>query len=198
MYLELAEGENNGNYEALAENPSSNYVFIPGGFLPNFPSDQYVRADFFAQNFDPETANQLVNALASYQNTTMNEGALEGALNFVPGVGPIASKALGLAKNLIKKRQEAVASGKAKPIGKPGGLLDKLKGKIMQPKTQMVQPMEPAMTPAMEPMEKNAPATTEAQPSFLKKYKTPLIIGGIGILAVGGILLATRKRKTRR
>jgi hypothetical protein len=194
MYLELAEGENNGNYEALAENPSSNYIFIPGGFLPNFPSDQYVRADFFAQNFDPETANQLVNALASYQSTTMNEGAIEGALNFVPGVGPIASKALGLAKNLIKKRQEAVASGKAKPIGKPGGLLDKLKGKIMQPKTQMVQPMEPAM----EPMEKNAPATPEAQPSFFKKYKTPLIIGGIGILAVGGIILATRKRKTRR
>jgi len=198
MYLELAEGENNGNYEALAENPSSNYVFIPGGFLPNFPSDQYVRADFFAQNFDAETANQLVNALASYQNTTMNEGAIEGALNFVPGVGPIASKALGLAKNLIKKRQEAVASGKAKPIGKPGGLLDKLKGKIMQPKTQMVQPMETSMAPAMEPIEKNAPTTPEAQPSFFKKYKTPLIIGGIGILAVGGILLATRKHKTRR
>ena len=135
MFLQLAEGENNGNYQALAEaNPLDNYVFIPAGFLPEFSTDTYVRADYFASNYDPTTANALINSLASRQ--TMSEGAIESALNFIPGAGPIASKGLALAKNLIAKRQEKVASGQAKPIGKPGGLLDKLKGTFQTAKTK--------------------------------------------------------------
>lgn len=197
MFLQLAEGENNGNYQALAEaNPLDNYVFIPAGFLPEFSTDTYVRADYFASNYDPTTANALINSLASRQ--TMSEGAIESALNFIPGAGPIASKGLALAKNLVAKRQEKVASGQAKPIGKPGGLLDKLKGKFQTAKTKGAN---------IPPIDINAnvggttagitfnPKPEETTENFWKKYKTPILIGGGALILIGGIYMFTRKKR---
>lgn len=195
MFLQLAEGENDGNYQALAEDPISNYVFIPGGFLPNFPTDQYVRADYFAQNYDPETALQILNALQSYK-PTMSEGLISGALNFIPGVGPFASKGLDIAKNLIAKRQAAVAAGTAKPIGKPGGFLDKLKGKLTGSGAAAPAPVEPT------PVQKDFPNVNlqlqQPQPeakTFWQKNKTAILIGGGALAVVGTILLVTRKKK---
>lgn len=194
MYLQLAEGENDGNYQALAEDPISNYVFIPGGFLPNFPNDQYVRADYFAQNYDPETALQILNALQTYK-PTMSEGLISGALNFIPGVGPFASKGLDIAKNLIAKRQAAVAAGTAKPIGKPGGFLDKLRGKLTGGAAAPA-PVEPT------PVQKDFPNVNlqlqQPQPeakTFWQKNKTAILIGGGALAVVGTILLVTRKKK---
>ena len=197
MYLELAEGENNGNYQALAETPAANYVFIPGGFLPNFATDTYVRADYFASNYDPDTALQILNALAPYQKETMSEGLISTALQFIPGAGPIASKGLDFAKNLIAKRQAAVAAGTAKPIGKPGGLLDKLRGKLTGGAAA------PAPAPAPQDQQKNVEVgfnlqtqqQGEAKPSFWQKNKTPILIGGAALAIVGTILIVTRKKR---
>lgn len=183
MYLELAEGENNGNYQALAEAPGAGYVFVPGGFLPEFSADTYVRADYFATNYDPETANQIVNALASRQTVGLS-------------VLPIAAAAgaLNLAKNLIAKRQAAVAAGTAKPLFKPGGLLDKLKGAIGKPAAA------PAPVETMpEPTTRDFPAVSldiaQPQPTFWQRNKTPILVGAGALAVVGTILLVTRKKR---
>ena len=194
MYLQLAEGENNGNYGALAEagGVMDNYVFIPAGFLPEFNKDTYVRADYF-NKYDSTTAEALINALVAQQTVGLS----------VIGVAAIASGGLKLAKGLLEKRKAAVAAGTAKPLFKPGGVLDKLKGKL----TNAPEPQEKKVTLPDQPVGGSVQlpggqfnvgfqpnATGETQPSFFAKYKTPLLIGA-GVLAVGGIYMLTRKKK---
>jgi hypothetical protein len=200
MYLQLAEGENNGNYSALAEGVFDNYVFIPAGFLPEFPQDSYVRADYF-NKYDANTADQIINALAAYQKPTLNEGLVQSALTFIPGVGPVASQGLNLAKKLVQQRQEKVAAGQAKPLGKPGGFLDKLRQKMQAPGTQTKSinlPDEPVGASVTTPQGQFnvgfQPATAPATGTFWQKYKTPIIIGGAAVALIGGYMLL-KKRK---
>mgnify|MGYP003353036491 CR=1 FL=1 len=200
MYLQLAEGENNGNYSALAEGVFENYVFIPAGFLPEFPQDSYVRADYF-NKYDANTADQIINALAAYQKPTLNEGLIQSALTFIPGVGPVASQGLNLAKKLVQQRQEKVAAGQAKPLGKPGGFLDKLRQKMQAPATQTKSinlPEEPVGASVTTPQGQFnvgfQPAAAPATGTFWQKYKTPIIIGGAAVALIGGYMLL-KKRK---
>jgi hypothetical protein len=195
MYLQLAEGENNGNYGALAEagGVMDNYVFVPAGFLPEFNKDTYVRADYF-NKYDPTTAEALINALAAQQTVGLS----------VVGVAAIATGGLKFAKNIIDNRKAKVAAGTAKPLFKPGGVLDKLKGKLTK---DAPAPQEKKVTLPEQPVGGSVQlpggqfnvgfqpnATGETQPSFFAKYKTPLLIGA-GVLAVGGIYMLTRKKK---
>lgn len=199
MYLQLAEGENNGNYEALAEGAGvlDNYVYIPAGFLPEFEKDTWVRADYF-NKFDPTTAEALINALMSQQ--TVGLSAI--------GIAAVATKGLQFAKNLIDKRKEKVAAGTAKPLFKPGGVFDKIKTKIQGAKDQkdanaMTQKNLPnidinaAVDGQNYGLTFQPKPTEETQQTFFQKYKTPLLIGG-GLLAVGGIYMLTRKKGKRR
>jgi LPXTG-motif cell wall-anchored protein len=127
MYLQLAEGENDGNYGALAESGGvmEAYVFIPANFLPEFDKDTYVRADYF-NKYDPTTAEAILNALAAQQTVGLS----------VVGAGAVAAAGIKFAKNIVAKRRAKVAAGTAKPIfgaggifkGKPGGIIDKIKG----------------------------------------------------------------------
>ena len=211
MYLELAEGENNGNYTALAQGGGvmDAYVFIPAGFLPEFDKDTYVRADYF-NKFDPITAEALINALASQQTVGLS----------VIGIAAAATGGLKFAKNLIEKRKAAVAAGTKKPLFGPGGVLQSIKDKVGKGGT-----MAPAVDPNAAAAEAAAAAAAAAQAqkdfginvqgqvngqqfgvnydpaaaqnqnqSFFAKNKTPLLIGGAVLLA-GGIFLATRKKK---
>jgi hypothetical protein len=205
MYLQLAEGENNGNYAALAESPTDLYVFIPAGVLPEFTNDTYVRADYFSK-YDLQTANNLLNMLAPYQPTSMNEGLVSSAVSFVPG-GAVASKGIEIAKKLMANRAMKVAAGEKKPIFKAGGKLDQLKNKLLAVKT--AAPKEDTKSVNLPTEEFGGsvqlpggsfnvgyvptPPTTE-NTNFFTKYKTPLLIGG-GVLAVGGLILALRKKK---
>lgn len=201
MYLQLAEGENNGNYAALAETGGvmDAYVFIPAGFLPEFQKDTYVRADYF-NKFDPTTAEALINALAAQQTVGLS----------VIGVAAIAS-GLKLAKGFIDKRKAAVAAGTAKPLfgpsgllkGKPGGLFDKLKGAVAAaaPQEKTVDlPTQPVggsvQLPGGQFNVGFQPAEQPAAPqgTFFQKNKTLLLIGG-AVLVGGGIYLATRKKR---
>jgi hypothetical protein len=197
MYLQLAEGENNGNYAALAESGGvmDNYVFVPAGFLPEFDKDTYVRADYF-NKFDPTTAEALINALISQQTVGLS----------VVGVAAVATGGLKLAKQFVENRKAKVAAGTAKPLFKPGGVFDKLKGKLTK---AAPEPQEKKVTLPEQPVGGsvqlpggqfnigfNPTEQQQEQPSFFTKYKTPLLIGA-GVLAVGGIYLATRKKKRR-
>jgi hypothetical protein len=194
MYLELAEGENNGNYQALAQGGGvmDAYVFIPAGFLPEFDKDTYVRADYF-NKFDPTTAEALLNALASTQTV---------GLSFI-GIAAAASGGLKLAKNLIDKRKAAVAAGTKKPIFGQGGVLQSIKDKIGKGGGMAPVATEPTKEFPAAGGSLNLPGGTidlnltpqePPKPSFFKQYKMPLIIGGV-VLAAGGIYLATRKKK---
>lgn len=193
MYLQLAEGENNGNYQALAESGAiANYIFIPANFLPEFNKDSFVRADYFLK-YDDQTAQALISALAPYQQG-LSEGVVEGALNFVPGVGPVASKGVALAKKLIENRQQKVASGEKKALFKPesklGKLFNKLTSKTDQLKKTPVD-VQAQVGGTNVGFTYNPPA--ESGQSFFAKNKTALLIGG-GIVAIAGIYLLTKKK----
>jgi hypothetical protein len=201
MFLQLAEGENNGNYSALAETGGvmDAYVFIPSGFLPEFDKDTYVRADYF-DKYDPVTAEALLNALMSQQTVGLS----------VIGVAAVAGAGIKIAKAIIEKRKAAVAAGTAKPLfgaggilkGKAGGLFDKLKGAVTAPgmDTKSVNiPEQPIGGSVQLPIGNfqagfTPNATGELAPTFFQKYKTPLLIGG-AVLVAGGIFLAVRKKK---
>ena len=208
MYLQLAEGENNGNYAALAETGGvmDAYVFIPAGFLPEFENDTYVRADYF-DKYDPTTAEALINALAAQQTVGLS----------VVGVAAIAGGGLKLAKNLIEKRKAKVAAGTAKPIfgaggifkGKPGGFIDKIKGSGVigrlknaaaapEPQDRLLPEQPVGGSVQLPGGQFNVGFTPSEQPagqgSFFQKNKTLLLIGG-AVLVGGGIYLATRKKR---
>ncbi len=202
MYLQLAEGTNDGNYSQLAEDINSAldmYVFIPANFLPEFNKDTYVRADYF-NKYDVATAEQLLNALANMQ--TVGVSAV--------GIAAVASGGIKFAKNLIDNRKAKVAAGTAKPLFKPGGKVANLLQKIKPAANQIKKAQEEKKGPILptEPVGANIqlpggsfnvgfnpaeqPAT--AQTSFFQKYKTPLLIGG-GLLAAGGIYLLMKRKK---
>ena len=197
MYLQLAEGENNGNYAALAESVFDNYVFIPANFLPEFTKDSYVRADYFTK-YDPQTANTVLNALAPYQTATLNEGAVSTAVSLLPFPGAgAAAKGIDLAKKLIANRQAAVAAGTKKPLFK--GLFNKAATAPTPQTNSMNLPDEPVGASVSLPSGSfNVGFQPTAQPetggTFFQKYKTPLLIGG-GLLVVGlGYMLLKKKK----
>ena len=191
-YLQLAE---NDPYNRLAEgNPLNNYIFIPAGML-GMQSDTYVREDFF-DGLSADEYQKTITMLAPYQNQGLS------------AIGAIAGIGLNVAKKLIANRQARVAAGTAKPLFKAGGKLSNLVGKLKGLKAQAATDQNAAAAP----MEKNQPFDIQAsgnvggtefnvtageeKESFIKKYKTPLLIGG-GLLVAGGLFLALRKKKRR-
>lgn len=193
-YLQLAE---NDPYNRLAEgNPLKNYIFIPAGML-GMTSDTYVREDFFDE-LAPDEYQKVITALAPYQNT---------GLSFA-GVGALATTGLKVAGNLIKRRQERVAAGTAKPLFKKGGKISNFIEKLKAAKAASATDTNADMPTGKkgEPFDVSASvdvggtnvdiSTSGGKESFLKKYKTPLLIGG-GILVAGGLYLALRKKKRR-
>jgi hypothetical protein len=200
MFLQLAEGTNDGNYSALAETGGvmDAYVFIPAGFLPEFDKDTYVRADYF-DKYDTVTAEALINALISQQTVGLSVG-----------VGAALTAGLGFAKKIVENRKAKVASGEKKPLfgaggifkGKPGGLFDKLKGATGAPEPQektVNLPEQPVGGSLQLPGGQfnvgfNPTEQPAAQGTFFQKYKTPLLIGG-GLLVAGIVYMSVRKKK---
>lgn len=183
-YLQLAE--ENDYYSQLAENPKENYIFIPAGYK-GAAKDMHVREDYFDGMPEAEYM-QMIQELAPYQSVGLS------------AVGAALATAGGIAKKLIDKRKARVAAGTAKPLFKPGGLISKIGAKLKG--ANQNQPSEEVAI-----FERNAPISgsvnvgganidfgTEPQKTFFQKYKTPLIIGGVVLLA-GGVYLATRKKK---
>lgn len=197
-YLQLAENP----YNRLAEEPvMTKYIFIPAGMFGQI-KDTYVREDFF-DDLPLEEYKKVIATLAPYQNTGLH-GILDTAVSFIPGVGPVASKGLQIASKLLKKRQERVAAGTAKPIFKQGGLVDRIKEKLQGAKaaqTDMTQkapnPIDIQASGSIGGTTFNVGTQTGQPETFWTKYKKPILIGG-GVLAVGTIaymVLHKEKRK---
>lgn len=199
-YLQLAE---DNPYNRLAEgNPMKNYIFIPAGMFGQ-TKDNYVREDFFDDLPNAEYL-KVIETLAPYQNTGLN-GILDFAAGFIPGVGPVASKVVG---GLVNRRKERVASGQAKPIFKPGGLVDRVKGKLNKAKAESATDAAPT-APGSTAVRSTVPpisgsvtvgGTTAGinynpqSENFFTKYKKPLLYGGLGLAALG-IGYAVLKKK---
>ena len=160
-------------------------------------SDTYVREDFF-DGLSADEYQKTITMLAPYQNQGLS------------AIGAIAGIGLNVAKKLIANRQARVAAGTAKPLFKAGGKLSNLVGKLKGMKAQAATDQNAAVAP----IEKNQPFDIQAsgnvggtqfnvqagdeeqKESFIKKYKTPLLIGG-GLLVAGGLFLALRKKRRR-
>jgi len=149
----------------------------------------------------------------------------------VIGAGAIAAAGIKFAKNIVEKRKEKVAAGTAKPLfgpggifkGKPGGILDKIKGggapaaaakdAAAEQAAAAAAAADAAAAAAAADQQKNFPinfqgqaggknfgfnydpnAAAGGQPTFFQKNKTLLLIGG-AVLIGGGIFLATRKKR---
>jgi len=199
--LQLAES----NFNSLAENEmylsagpvGDNYLFIPAGMF-GMTEDTYVRNDFFDSLSDVEF-EAVMTTLAPYQAQGLSAvGAIVGTALTV------GKKAVPAIKNAINNRREKVAAGTVKPIFKPGGKLSNLAGKI---KAGIGKLKNVAASQTNEVIEKTTPVTGSVdvggtsidfstgqpqQENFLKKYKTPLLIGGAAI--AGLILFKTLKK----
>jgi len=189
-YLQLAENHVD-NYNMLAEGSvMNNYLTIPPGFMGN-EATKFVRLDYF-DNLPDEEFNLTMSQLAPYQSPTLLSEKGDALVkiasfgsSFIPGVGPLVSKAVSSAgtmtTGLIAKKQERKKAKK----GKTGDLK---KSAIDIPNIDAnvsVGDQDFSLT-----YEK---PTTGATGNFFQKYKMPLIIGGI-VLVGGYVLLQMRKK----
>ena len=186
-FLQLAD-----NYSMLAQNRSENYIFIPAGYA-GATKDMNVREDYFDNLSDAEYL-AMMQELAPFQSQ---------GLSVVPIIAGAASAAAPVVKKLIARRQARVAAGTAKPLFKPGGLISRIGDKIKAKQagggdltTVTNQNNMPVDTRGggSGSFEFNIDDQTQPEQTFFQKYKMPLLIGG-GVLLVGGIYLATRKKR---
>jgi len=189
-FLQLAD-----NYSMLAQNRPENYIFIPAGYA-GASKDMHVREDYF-DNLSDEEYLAMMRELAPYQTQ---------GLSFIPIVAAgakVAGAAKGMVgntvRNLIARRKARVAAGTAKPLFKPGGLVSRIGAKLKGQQNEPTDLMPVNMDPKSGGVQIGGTidiggADVPQEQTFFQKYKMPLLIGG-GALLIGGIYLATRKKR---
>lgn len=196
-YLQLAE---DNPYNRLAEsNPMTNYLFIPAGQL-GMQEDTYVRSDFFDSLPDAEfTATMSI--LAPFQNTGMNEGLVADAVGAIPVFGGAAKFGVNLVSKIAQNRKAKQQAGQpVAPIfkGKAGSLIEKIKGAVNKNKTKPDPTDEITKTMPIEFDATvgglNINAGLNQEPTFFKKYKTPLLIAG-GLVGAFAVYKLVKKKK---
>jgi hypothetical protein len=216
-YLQLAENgdylqdnsdylQEDGDYSQLADNSASqvmaNYIFIPGGLLPNTPTDKYVRLDFFDDLPEAEFL-AIMQKLLPYQKNTLSDSVVSNLVGMVPGIGGTLKGVTNIVGGLFKgrkARKEAKAQKKAEQTTKLKTTVDDLISKAKEQKA--LNSELPTKSMALPPFDISTTiagqdysvSTAPEKESFFKKYKTPLLIGG-GVLLLGGIYLVTKKKR---
>ena len=185
------------DYSQLADNSSSqimaNYIFIPGGLLPNTPQDKYVRIDFFDKLPDAEFIT-IMEKLLPYQKNTLSDSVVSNLLGIVPGVGGVLKGGTNIVTGLFKGRKErkkAKAEKKASAIKTTAPTQDLINTELPT-KSMSIPPFDISTTIAGQDYQISTQKDEKAE-NFFTRYKTPLLIGG-GILALGTIYLITRKK----
>jgi hypothetical protein len=219
-YLQLAENydylqedsdylQEDGDYSQLADNSASqvmaNYIFIPGGLLPNTPEDKYVRLDFF-DNLPEAEFLAIMQKLLPYQKNTLSDSVVSNLLGMVPGVGGALKGGANIIGGLFKgrkARKEAKAKKKEEQTTKLKTTVDDLIAKAKEQKALNSElptkraielpPFDISTTIAGQDFQVSTQPDQKAE-NFFKRYRTPLLIGG-GILALGTIYLMTRKKR---
>ena len=187
-FVQLAD-----NYSMLAQNRSENYIFIPAGYA-GATKDMNVREDYFDNLSDAEYM-AMIQELAPFQNQGLS----------AVGIAAVGAGAFNVAKNLIDRRKARVAAGTAKPLFKPGGLISRI-GDRIKAKQAGGGDLQTVTNQNNLPLDTRSGgvqiggtidiggADVPQEQTFFQKYKMPLLIGG-GALLIGGIYLATRKKR---
>ena len=219
-YLQLAENgdylqddsdylQEDGDYSQLADNSASqvmaNYIFIPGGLLPNTPTDKYVRLDFFDDLPEAEFL-AIMQKLLPYQKNTLSDSVVSNLVGMVPGIGGTLKGVTIIVGGLFKgrkARKEAKAKKKEQQTTKIKTSVDNLIKKEQETKAQNTElpttrsmelpPFDISTTIAGQDFQVSTQPDQKAE-NFFKRYRTPLLIGG-GILALGTIYLITKKKR---
>jgi hypothetical protein len=216
-YLQLAENNEylqdnseylQDDYEQLADNSASqvmaNYIFIPGGLLPNTPEDKYVRLDFFDDLPEAEFL-AIMQKLLPYQKNTLSDSVVSNLVGMVPGIGGTLKGVTNIVGGLFKGRKARKEAKKAKNAEKTNKLKTSVDDLIKNAQTEKAQNTElPTKSMALPPFDISTTIAGQdfqvsTQPdqkaeNFFKRYRTPLLIGG-GILGLGVIYLITRKKR---
>jgi hypothetical protein len=167
-YLQLAESAD-PNLVHLAETTVKNadkYVFIPQGYR-GAQKDLYVREDLF-DNLPDTVYDNLMFELEPFQNQGLS--------------GKRADARRAARQKRVETRAAARAQG--------AGVLDKI-GNIA---SNVIGGLKGGSIDVQSSPGEFSVDVSGGEPSFLEKYKIPLIIGGV-VLVGGGIYLATRKKK---
>mgnify|MGYP001314924369 CR=1 FL=1 len=184
------------DYSQLADNSASqvmaNYIFIPGGLLPNTPADKYVRLDFFDGLPDAEFI-AIMEKLLPYQKNTLSDSVVSNLLGMVPGVGGTLKGGANIVTGLFKGRKErkkAKEEKKASAI-KTTAPTQELINTELPTKSKSIPPFDISTTVGGQDFQISTQQDQKAE-NFFTRYRTPLLIGG-GILALGTIYLITRR-----
>ena len=218
-YLQLAENgdylqddsdylQEDGDYSQLADNSASqvmaNYIFIPGGLLPNTPEDKYVRLDFFDNLPDAEYL-AIMQKLLPYQKNTLSDSVVSNLVGMVPGIGGTLKGVTNIVGGLFKGRKARKEAKKAKNAENIKVLksnvdaqikkaqADKVQNTELPTKSMEIPPFDISTTIAGQDFQVSTQPDQKAE-NFFKRYRTPLLIGG-GILALGTVYLITRKKR---
>ena len=191
-YLQLADNA----YSHLAAAPMKYYIFIPAGFR-GASKDSYVREDIF-DSMDPIEYAQVMQELAPYQATGLSDKASRKADRQAKKDAKAIKKAAtgGGARRTAraerqKVRQDAKTARKGMGGG-AGGFLDKVIGgakDIFGKGDDASLDFQGGGGGGLE-----IDYNTGGEESFFSKYKVPLIIGGVAVVA-GTINLVTKKKK---
>ena len=227
-YLQLAENydylqedsdylQEDGDYSQLADNSASqvmaNYIFIPGGLLPNTPEDKYVRLDFFDDLPEAEFL-AIMQKLLPYQKNTLSDSVVSNLVGMVPGVGGALKGVTNIVGGLFKGRKARkaakAAKKKEKQTTKVKTTVDNLivnakeqkalnselpttRSMDLPTRSMDLPPFDISTTIAGQDFQVSSQPDQKAE-NFFKRYRTPLLIGG-GILALGTIYLITKKKR---
>lgn len=185
MYLQLAERD---PYSYLAESGKELYIFVPQGFRGS-QKDMYVREDTF-DNLSPMDYQQLMFELEPYQNRGMS-GKEDRQARRNARAKKKETRGGGARREARSQRQAQRQEARATRQASGGGFLDKIIGGATS-----IFGKEPTggLDVSYEGGDGTAIDVNTGGQTFMDKYKVPLIIGGV-VLVAGGIYLATKKKK---
>jgi len=171
MYLQLAENNMDSNYVPVETNQGTIYV----------------RRDL-AEDVTLSAGGKGLQIAGKIVSTASKFVPLPGA----QVIGNIAGGVLTKAGQAKAGGGSAVQAGIQ--AGQQAGIGSKLKGALAKLKAKGTAPEATALPEAIV-AKTTAPAEAEEKPSFFKKYKTPILIGGGVLLAGTAVYLLTRKKK---
>jgi len=189
MYLQLAERD---PYSYLAESGKELYIFVPQGFKGS-QKDMYVREDAF-DNLSSAEYQQLMFELEPYQNKGMS-GKADRQQRKDARAAKKATQGGGARRDARAMRQKGRQDSKLARV-QAGGGIGNILGKVVDgAKSIFGKDADTGLDVSYSGGDgTQIDVNTGGEPSFMEKYKVPLIIGGV-VLVAGGIYLATKKKR---
>ena len=174
-YLQLAENH------SLAQAPMEMYIFIPAGFRGS-EKDVYIREDVL-DNLPEMEYRQIMAELAPYQPAGLSASDKKAERKAAR-----AAKKEGKGGAARREAKQKRVETRAAARGEKGGLF----GKALDAATNIFGKKD--LDVSVQGGDLDVSYQDPNEQSFFSKYKIPLMITGVAVIA-GGIYLATKKKK---